>query len=169
MRLRTALFSGLIIFAAVTGFARRVCGQDEYPLPKMSQNVRALTDIQTALLEPLDTRTAAEAVEQRHSRDGEKLEILNEATDMATDLLMAITDLLSVYENLESEKDRTIVKPFLQNRLRAYSHLLNLVIKKAAIPLGSDSQLATTERALKLRDELMAAKRKLDSIAASLN
>jgi hypothetical protein len=93
---------------------------------------------------------------------------LNETASRGADYLRAIADLLAVYKNLESDTDRTMVKPLLEDRLRLYSRLLGLGAERAAIPLGFANQQATTKEALELRDDLLAAKNKLDAIAASL-
>ena len=69
---------------------------------------------------------------------------------------------------MKCNRDRTLLKPLLEDRLRLYSRLLDLDAEKAAIPLGLAKQPATTKSALQLRDDLKAAKNKLDAIAASL-
>jgi hypothetical protein len=60
--------------------------------------------------------------------------------------------------------DRAIVKLLLDDRLRLYSRLLGLNAEGAAIPIGHTSLPATSKKALKLHDDLLAAKNRLDSI-----
>jgi hypothetical protein len=143
-------------------------GSQEYLLPKMSPDVRALNQIQSDLrmssinsLDPLGVEVK--------SPDSQKLDILNQAASTAADNLRGATDLLAVYDNLQSDDDRKIVKPLLIDRLRMYSRVIALQAEMAAVPLGTSSQPSTTKRALKLRDDLLSVKSKLDSISASLS
>lgn len=166
-RVRRVLQLALLIAFIVNAFLVHVGGQ-EYPLPKMSPELRALTDASSALLMSSMSAWDPAKIDQHSSPDAMKLETLDQAATSASGDLRAIADLLSVYENLQSETDRTTVKPLLDDRLRLYSRLLGFEAEKAALPLGSANQPATTKRALKLRDDILAAKAKLDSIAASL-
>jgi hypothetical protein len=64
-----------------------------------------------------------------------------------------------------------MLKPLLDDRLRLYSRLLGFDAEKAALPLGPPSVItlpATSKKALKLRDDIVAAKNKLDEIASSM-
>jgi len=64
-----------------------------------------------------------------------------------------------------------MLKPLLEDRLRLYSRLLGFDADKAALPLGPPSIItlqATSKKAVKLHDDLLAAKSKLDAMAASL-
>jgi hypothetical protein len=45
---------------------------------------------------------------------------------------------------------------------------LGFEAEKAAIPIGYTNRPATAKRALRLRDDILAAKNKVDAIAASL-
>ena len=105
------------------------------------------------------------------SPDGQALKVLDEAASSAQGELRAAIDLLAVYESLQCEPDRSIVRPLLDDRLRLYSLLLDGDAKMAAGPLGIPGALKLSENrrdAAKLRDDLLAAKNKLDLIAASL-
>jgi len=162
------LASALICTALVRTFPERLGGQEQNLLPKSDPDVRALYASQGALqsfgsdlLDPLK-------LNELSSPDSYKLQLLNETASRGADYLRAIADLLAVYKNLESDTDRTMVKPLLEDRLRLYSRLLGLGAERAAIPLGFANQQATTKEALELRDDLLAAKNKLDAIAASL-
>lgn len=109
-------------------------------------------------------------VMQMTSPDSQALQMLNEAASSAASELRAAIDLLAVYDNVQCDPDRAMLKPLLEDRLRLYSRLLGFDAEKAALPLGPPSIIkapATSKKALKLRD-LMAAKSKLDEIAASL-
>jgi hypothetical protein len=105
------------------------------------------------------------------SPDRQALEMLDITASSADCELRAAIDLLAVYENLQSEVDRAMMKPLLADRLRLYSRLLGFDAQKAALPLGPPSIIkleTTSKKALNLRDDVIAAKNKLDSIAASL-
>lgn len=149
-------------------FPTRVGGQEENLLPQSDPDVRALYAAQYALRTSGDNPLDPLKLGDQSSPDSEKLKLLNETATSGADYLRAIADLLAVYDNLQCETDRTIVKPLLGDRLRLNSRLLGLDAEKAAIPLGMANLPATTKRALKLRDDLVAAKNKLDGIAASL-
>jgi hypothetical protein len=110
-------------------------------------------------------------VERVTSPDSQALQVLGEAASNGGDYLRAVTDLLAVYESMQCEPDRVMLKPLLEDRLRLYSRLLGFEAEKAALPLGPPSIIklpATGKKALKLRDDLLAAKNKLDEIVASL-
>jgi hypothetical protein len=111
-------------------------------------------------------------LERVTSRDAQVLAILDEAASGADHELRGAIDLLAVYENMQCAPDRAMLKPLLEDRLRLYSRMLSLDAERAGIPLGTPGAInlpATSEKALKLRDNLLAAKSKLDTIAASLH
>ena len=158
----------VLVTALLATVPGRLSGQEQNLLPKSDPDVRALYAAKGALrssgLNPFDPFKLG----RLNSPDSQKLELLDETASSAADYLGSIADLLAVYKNLECEADRAIMKPLLEDRLRLYSGLLDISAETAAIPLGSANQQATTEKALKLRDDLLAAKNKLDSITASL-
>jgi hypothetical protein len=105
------------------------------------------------------------------SADSQALQALNDAASGGADDLRAIIDLVAVYDNMQCASDRAIIKPLLEDRLHLYARLLGIEAEKAALPLGPPSIIKlpeTAKAALAVRDELVAAKNKLDAIAASL-
>jgi hypothetical protein len=157
------------VFLAVTLtiIPLRLGGQEQNLLPHLSPAVLALYAAHSSFINlgnPFDPLKISEI----GSPDAGKTKILDEAESNAADYLRAAADLVAIYENLQSEADRSIVKPLLIDRLRLYSRLLGIDSEKAAIPLGQANKPATTKRALKLRDDILAAKNKVDAIAASL-
>lgn len=144
-----------------------VLGGQEVELPVQDAALRALvaqrSDLQMYGLGPLDF------ADQVSSPDSQALGILNQASSGGADRLRAVTDLLSVYQNLQCDTDRTIMKPMLLDRLHLYSRLLDLDTERAAIPLGMMKLPTNTKKALKLRDSLVAAKKAVDAVAISLN
>ncbi len=168
-----ALLAGLTVFGAILSatFPTRLHAQEEVLQSPSDPDLRALRSLREALQffsfgGPFDN-----PIEQVTSPDSRALQILNDVASSGASELRAIIDLLAVFDNMQCGPDRAIVKPLLEDRLRMYSRLLNIEAEKAVIPLGPRSTIqlpATTKKALKLRDDLLAAKNKLDGIAASL-
>jgi hypothetical protein len=138
-------------------------------LNNISPNVRALRTLREPLqmfsLGPFDN-----PVMQMTSPDSQALQMLDEAASSAASELRAAIDLLAVYENLQCDTDRAILKPLLDDRLRLYSRLLGFDVEKASFPLNTPNAVkeqATSKKALKLHDDLVAAKNKLGEIAVS--
>jgi hypothetical protein len=155
------------VFLAVTLsiILLRLGGQEQNLLPHLSPDVLALYAAHSAFINP---GNLFDPLFELNSPDAGKTKILDEAESSAADYLRAAADLVAIYENLQSEADRSIVKPLLIDRLRLYSRLLGIDAERAALPLGQANKPATTKRALKLRDDILAAKNKVDAIAASL-
>jgi hypothetical protein len=161
---RTSLFALAMLGAALlTVFALWLTAQEEV-LKSSNPDLRALRSQRNAIV-------ASDPKLHVISTDAQALQILDEAANDAKDELRAAIDLLAVYENLQCEPDRTMMRPLLQGRLSLYARLLGLNIERAAIQIDTPGGIKlqkTYERALKMRDNLLAAKNNLDSIAASL-
>ena len=166
----TLLIASLIALALVGSalLARLPMRLDaqENVLKSSNPDLLALRSQREAFVGPFDDPMA-----RITSPDAQALGMLDEAGSSAESELRAVIDLLAVYENLQCGPDRAMVKPLLEDRLRLYSRLLSLNAEKAALPLGPPSIIklqATRKKALKLHDDLQAAKIKLDAIAGSL-
>jgi len=162
---RTALVT--LTVALFVAFPLRLDAQEDV-LPSADPNLRALRSQRSALVSfsPFDNRRL-----HLTSPDAQALGILDDAESSASSELRAVIDLLAVYENVQCEPDRAMLKPILKDRLRLYSDLLGSEAERAASPLGPPSIVtlpATSKKALKLHDDLVAAKNRLDAIAASL-
>jgi hypothetical protein len=107
-------------------------------------------------------------IAEAFSPDSRKIDLLDQAESFGQDYIRAAADLLNVYENLHCESDLVMMKPLLIDRLQLSSQLLSIDAQRPTILLGQKNLPAITERALKLRDDLLAAKSKVDAIAASL-
>ncbi|HVB98101.1 MAG TPA: hypothetical protein VNJ12_02055 [Candidatus Dormibacteraeota bacterium] len=104
------------------------------------------------------------------SPDSAALQALDQAANSGAIYLRATADLLGVYDNMQCARDRATMKPLLEDRLRLYSRLLDLDAQSASIPLTTPGFVklgSTTKLALQLRDDLLAAKNRLDTVAAS--
>jgi hypothetical protein len=77
--------------------------------------------------------------------------------------------LLGVYDNMQCESDREVVKNALKNRLAFYSHLLGLEADQVVAHLGFTKLPATAQAGERIKNDLRAAKAKLDEILVSLN
>ena len=168
MRMTRDRFKAVLVAVALAIVPIELAAQEEV-LVTVGPNVRALR----ALQEPLQMFNFAsnDIIEQVTSPDAQALQMLNAAASGAASELRAAIDLLAVYENLQCDADRAMLKPLLDDRLPLYSRLLGIHVESATLPLSTPNaitQQATGKKALKLRDELLAAKNKLDEIIASL-
>ncbi len=146
--------------------------------PVVGQNVELKSESDanlTALLvahhEMQDISMSFEPLSTIMSPDSAILQTLSSTASAAQSRLRAITDLLGVYDNMQDARDKAMMKPLLDDRLRLYSRLLELDSQSASLPLttpGAVKAQATNQRALQLRDALRAAKAKVDSAVASL-
>lgn len=82
--------------------------------------------------------------------------------------LDAVVWFLAVYDHMQCDSDREVAKVALKNRLGFYSYLLGLEADQAAGQLAFARLPATSQAGVQIKDELRAAKNKLDEIAASL-
>ena len=72
---------------------------------------------------------------------------------------------LNVYDNMKCEPGREVAKATLKNRLGFYSHLLDVEAGLAAKQLALVNRPATAQAGQRIKDDLRAAKNKLDEIA----
>jgi hypothetical protein len=72
------------------------------------------------------------------------------------------------YNRMQCDEDKTIEKAVLQNRLGFYAHMLDMAVSQTNGFLGLTRVPAVAQQGQRIRDELRAAKNKLDEIAASL-
>ena len=161
-----------VLMAAASLFVTiplRLVAQEDV-LKLSGPDVQALRSLREPLqmfgLNPFDN-----PITQATSPDSQALQMLNEAASSGASELGAMIDLLAVYDNLQCAPDRATLKPLLVDRLHLNSRLLGLGAQKAALPLGPPSIITlqtTSKKALKLHDDLLAAKTKLDTIASSL-
>jgi hypothetical protein len=75
---------------------------------------------------------------------------------------------LGIYDNMQCDADRDIAKAALKNRLGFYSYLLGLEADQVAGHLPYMRLPATVQASVRAKDDLRAAKDKLDEIAALL-
>ena len=76
---------------------------------------------------------------------------------------------VGIYESMQNDQDREVAKAVLKNRLAFYSYLLGLGADQTAGQLAFTKLPAIAQAGAQARDNLRAAKNKLDEIAASLN
>jgi hypothetical protein len=75
---------------------------------------------------------------------------------------------LGVYEKMQCEPDRIAVKGALNNRLPFYSHVLDVEANSITGTLAYEQSPAMTQAGFRIRDDLRAAKDKMDAINVSL-
>jgi hypothetical protein len=75
---------------------------------------------------------------------------------------------LGIYDSMQCDADRDIAKAALKNRLGFYSYMLGLEADQVAGHLPYMRLPATVQASVRVKDDLRAAKGKLDEIAVSL-
>jgi hypothetical protein len=75
---------------------------------------------------------------------------------------------VGIYDRMQSDEDKNLAKAVLQNRLGFYAHMLDMAVDQTNGYLGLTRVPAVAQQGQRIRDELRAAKVKLDEIAASL-
>jgi hypothetical protein len=94
-------------------------------------------------------------------------DILNYA-NTGTEMTGSAIWFLRLYESMQCEPDRITAKGALKNRLGFYSHVLE--VEAGLIPdrLAYEKSPAMTQAGFRIRDDLRAARDKMDEISASL-
>lgn len=82
--------------------------------------------------------------------------------------LDAIYWFVGTYDRMQCDEDKNVAKAVLQNRLGFYAHLLDMAVDQTNGYLGRTRVPAVAQQGQRIRDELRAAKVKLDEVAASL-
>ena len=75
---------------------------------------------------------------------------------------------LDIYNSMQCAPDREIAKTALKNRLGFYSYLLGLEADQIAAHLAFVNSPAVVQSGMRVKDELRAAKSKLDEIVSSV-
>jgi hypothetical protein len=86
----------------------------------------------------------------------------------AGDRFDAAKTMLEMYDNVLCKPDSARVRPILKNHLEMYSWLLDHEADRSAGFLQFAKVPAAAQLGLRMKDDLRAAKGKLDEIAASL-
>lgn len=71
---------------------------------------------------------------------------------------------LTLYDNMQCEQDREVAKTALKNRLGFYSHILGLEADQVPGQLAFSKLPTTAQAGQRLKDDLRAARDKLDEI-----
>lgn len=163
------LFVALVVFGAFFTILPSAPAQDA-ELPSQSDQLRALKSqrewLQSFSTEPSDL---VNQMMNPTSADTAAIRDLKDWSSQGASSLRSAADLLSIYQNVQCDSDRTMLKPLVKDRLQLYAHLLDLDAEGAALPLSIVKEETTRKRALRLRDHLVVAKSKLDEILLSLN
>src|ERR1035437_2589943 len=75
---------------------------------------------------------------------------------------------VGTYDRMQCDEDKNIARTVLQNRLGFYAHMLDMAVDQTNGYLGLTRVPAVAQQGQRIRDELRAAKVKLDEVAASL-
>ena len=82
--------------------------------------------------------------------------------------LDAVYWFVNTYDRMQCVEDKNFAKAVLQDRLGFYAHLLDIAVDQTNGHLGLTRVPAVAQQGQRIRDELRAAKVKLDEIAATL-
>lgn len=82
--------------------------------------------------------------------------------------LDALSWFVYTYDKMQCVEDKNLAKAVLQDRLGFYAHMLDMAVDQTNGNLGLTRVPAVAQQGQRIRDELRAAKVKLDEIAASL-
>ena len=163
----------ILIVLAVFG----VCCYSQDVTAKTDQQDTAEVAAKKAVLGDLDTRKKNLIAQSDDMNSIEKslngFDFNNAGTiaDHAQQGMMyldAIYWFVGIYDRMQCDEDKNLAKAVLQNRLGFYAHLLDMAVDQTNGNLGLTRVPAVAQQGQRIRDELRAAKVKLDEIAASL-
>jgi len=109
-----------------------------------------------------------EMLKASHGEEFEVVDLLDHVATTAEDRLDATAAMLQMYDNISSKSHRARVKPILKKQLAMYSWLFDQETSRTAGALTFVKAPAAAQMGLRMKDDLRAAKEKLDAIAASL-
>lgn len=170
---RLLLVAGALLGASLAGFPLLLNGQEEKaPAPKtdgpspMAAIGHDLVVRKKALLsEKSDLDAMGNSLT---GPEGSVVLALDEKAGQGVMELDATIYFVIVYDNMQCDRDREIAKNALTNRLGFYSHMLGLAADQTAGQLAYTKSPAVAQAGQRLKDELRAARDKLDEINASL-
>jgi hypothetical protein len=111
-----------------------------------------------------------EAMEQPlHGEELQVVEFLEQVAKTAEDRLYALDAQLRMYDSVSCKDDRAKVKNILKGQLDYYSWLFDSEIKRTTGGLTYSKIPVAAQEGLRMKDDLRAAKEKLDAISASLD
>ncbi len=103
-----------------------------------------------------------------HGEDLQAVQFLDGVATTAEDRLDAASAMLEMYDSISCKPDRSGVRPILKNYLDGYSWLMDHEADRTAGFLQFAKVPAAAQLGLRMKDDLRAAKTKLDEIAVSL-
>ena len=103
-----------------------------------------------------------------HGEDLQAVQFLDSVATTAEDRIHAAKAMLSMYDNISCKPDRARVRPILKEQLDMYSWMMDHEADRTAGFLQFAKVPAAAQLGLRMKDDLRAAKNKLDEIATSL-
>ncbi len=161
MKKNRAVFATLILGASLlAAFPKRLGGQagalPSHDLSALEEAFSSYSKDFRALEAPL------------HGDELQEVEFLDEVATTAEDRLHAANAMLEMYKNISCKPDREKVKPIVKEQFNYYSWQMGNEADRSAGSLQFAKLPAIAQMGLKMKDDLRAAKSKLDEIAASL-
>jgi hypothetical protein len=114
--------------------------------------------------------TDFEAMEKPiHGEELQVIQFLNQVAKTAEDRLYALDAELQMYDSISCEPDRVKAKRILKGQLGYYAWLFDSEITRTTGVLTFSKVPVAVQTGLRMKDDLRAAKDKLDAVSASLN
>jgi hypothetical protein len=151
--------------ALVAGFPTRLCGQAASS--RSQSKPHELKPQMTSFGNySKDFREMQKAL---HGEELQVVEFLDEVATTAEDRLYAANAMLRMYDNISCKPDRVKVRGILRDQLEYYSWQMENEAGRVTGSLALSKVPAAAQIGLRMKDDLRAAKIKLDAIAGSLD
>jgi hypothetical protein len=164
-----------VITIMLAAFAACCCSQDV--APKSDQQGTPEIAAKNAVEGDLDTRK-----KDLFTQSGDLESIMKSLSGSDFDNALAIDEravfseiyldatywFVDTYDGMQCGEDKKVAKAVLQDRLGFYAHMLDMAVDQTNGYLGLTREPAVAQQGQRIRDELRAAKVKLDEVAASL-
>lgn len=159
----------LAVFAA--------CCYSQDAAPKAYQQDAPEIAARKAVLVDLDTRKKnlmaqsddmASIAKSLHGFDFDNAMSISDHAQHGMLYLDAVYCFVDTYDRMQCAEDKNVAKAVLQDRLGFYALMLGMAVDRTNGHLGLTRVPAVAQQGQRIRDELRAAKVKLDEIAASL-
>jgi hypothetical protein len=159
----------LALFAACCYSQDAASKSDQQGVSEIAANKAVLVDLDTRKKNLVAQSDDMNSIEK--SLNGFDFNTAGTIVDHAQQGMMyldAIYWFVGIYDRMQCDEDKNLAKTVLQNRLGFYAHLLDMAVDQTNGNLGLTRVPAVAQQGQRIRDELRAAKNKLDEIAASL-
>ena len=159
-----AVILGAVLFAALPGRLGGQAGDSPQNAASFPDERDLAARKKAVLSESTDLEEMAKSLK---GPDFEAASQMDVKAQMAAMELDAALWFVGIYNNMQCVPDREIAKSALKYRLGFYSYLLGLEADQVAGELAFANSPAVVQTGMRVKDELRAAKSKLDEIVSS--